>query len=268
MSRLPVSVIQFSAGPDKASNLQRAFQLTRKALQRGAKFVVLPEHFLYRGPALHTAAETIPGPALKSFQALALAHSAWIVPGSIAEKIHGSKKVYNTSVLINPHGKIAGIYRKIHLFDVTVDGKNMAESSYMKPGPKTALFKGPGVLVGMAICYDLRFSGLFEFYAKKGARILTLPSSFTRTTGQAHWEILVRARAIETQSFVLAPNQSGIGSQGIATYGHSLIVDPWGKVLAQAGDQKDKILHAELDLRNQSDLRRRFPFIEHHRHFR
>ncbi|MBU4334897.1 MAG: carbon-nitrogen hydrolase family protein, partial [Candidatus Omnitrophica bacterium] len=170
-----------------------------------------------------------------------------ILAGSLYEKIQSSKKVYNTSVLIGSDGKVSAKYRKINLFDANVDGKRIRESKHFAAGTKTALANVHGIKVGLSICFDLRYPELYRKYSLEGAEILCVPSAFTMTTGKAHWEMLLRARAIENKCFVLAPNQTGENSQGVLCYGNSMIVDPWGQILARASNNKEEIIYADIN---------------------
>ena len=183
--------------------------------------------------------------------------------GSIYEPIEGSKKVYNTSVLIDEHGEITGVYRKIHLFNVNLNGTRIIESLVFDAGEKPVIGTCFGLNVGMSICYDLRFPELFRHYSNEGVELMVCPASFTFPTGEAHWEILCRARAIENQCYFLAPNQTGVGAGKIASFGTSMVVDPWGTVIGKASTDRTEIITVDLDL---SELRRRrkeTPFLKH-----
>ncbi len=267
MASLRAAVIQLSAGPDKKSNLEQALKLVDRAAAGKAKLVALPENFLFRGPdrAFKQIPETLDGPSLTALAALARRRRIHLVAGSIAESVPGTAKTYNTSCLIGPSGRIEAIYRKMHLFDVDLPGKKIRESDRCLRGKKPVMGRvGKGaseVRCGLSICYDLRFPELYRSYALQGARILLVPSNFTRQTGQDHWEPLLRARAIENQCFVLAPGQSGMGSQGVLSHGHSLILDPWGKPLAKAPGSGTMIIFATLNLAEQTQIRRRLPSL-------
>ncbi len=174
-------------------------------------------------------------------------HKVVILAGSICERIAGNKKVFNTSVLIDARGKIAAKYRKIHLFDAMFVKTKLKESQRIYHGRRTVLSKVGPWIVGLSICYDLRFPRLYQKYAHAGANVLCVPSAFTKTTGIAHWEVLLRARAIENLCYVLAPNQIGKDGHGISNYGNSMIIDPWGKILARASGNKEEIIYAHLD---------------------
>ena len=246
---LKTAVIQFGAGKDKERNLRRAASLVETAARAGAKFILLPELFVYRGrgslPELQAASETVPGPTTKTFAKLARKHRTFILLGSLYEKSRG-RKVYNTSVLLNPQGRVQAKYRKIHLFDADIGRHALRESQRFLKGKRPVLTKVGPFKVGLSVCFDLRFPELYAYYARKGADILVVPSAFTHKTGQAHWEILVRARAVENQCYVCAPNQFGKDGRGVTSYGHSLIVHPWGDVLAEAPGARTKIMYATL----------------------
>lgn len=265
ISNLRVASIQLNATANKASNIENAKRLTVQAIERGARFIVLPEAFNFRGDKgdLLANAESIPGPSTKVFQDLAKNYNVTILLGSVIQVITGQDKLFNTSVLINDDGVIAAQYSKIHLFDVDVDQKQFRESDTFERGAQPVIGTVEDVPVGLSICYDLRFPELFRYYSAHGAKIACVPSSFTRPTGNAHWEILVRARAVENLMFVIAPNQVGVGGGGVPTYGNSLIVDPWGHILARGGDNSEEVLIADLDLYGQQVLRNQFPCLNH-----
>jgi predicted amidohydrolase len=264
---LPAAVVQLDAGEDVAANVALAERLAREAAQGGARFIALPEmyHFRSTGQPAKLPGEAIPGPSTRGLQAIAAEYGAAILAGSVCEAIPGGFKVHNTSVLIGPDGGISATYRKIHLFDVEVDGVAIRESDWYVPGAETVSADVLGHRVGLSICYDLRFPELYRRHADQGAEILTVPASFTATSGAAHWESLLRARAIENQAFVLAPGQTGAGSGGVRTYGNSMIVDPWGVVLARGGDDRTEIIAATLDFGRLAEVRRRLPALRHRR---
>lgn len=268
MAKLKVAAVQMNSGSDKEKNLYQARHLIIKAVEAGAKLIVLPEVFNFRGDPSEAArqAELIPGYSTGFVSSLARKYKVWILIGSMMEKInvgacHG--KPFNTSVLINLQGKIVARYRKMHLFDIKLKGKEILESKRNRAGAKPVLTTLLGIRVGLSICYDLRFPELYRCYSKKGVELLCIPSSFTKQTGEAHWHPLVKARAIENLSYVIAPNQVGIGSAGVKTYGHSLIVDPWGKVLAEGSANKEEVIYAEIDLECLRNIRRNLPALEH-----
>ncbi|MFH1360180.1 MAG: carbon-nitrogen hydrolase family protein [Candidatus Omnitrophota bacterium] len=260
---MKVALIQMGAGPQKLKNIQRACALIRQAIQKKAEFILLPEMFPFRGQPKDawTNAEHIPGSSIKPLMELARAHRVFILAGSVGERIKGTKKIYSTSVLINPKGKIVAKYRKIHLFDARLGKKVIQELRVLKAGKTPVLGCVENFKVGLSICYDLRFPVLYKEYAQKGADILCAPSCFTKKTGQAHWEVLCRARAIENLCYVLAPDQIGKDARGVASFGNSMIVDPWGEVLQKASLNKNEIIYADLTKTNLTQARKRLPAI-------
>ena len=247
---MKVALLQLCATEDKTVNLKKALAMSRQALDEGAKFVLLPEVFNYRAgggnkEAYIRAAEKIPGPSTRAFLPLAQQHKAVFLLGSIIEKAPGSM-VYNTSLLVNAQGQITAKYRKIHLFDARLGDKAIKEGAIFKAGRRGVTAEAGGLTAGLSICYDLRFGGLYQNYARRGADLLTVPSCFTKKTGAAHWEVLLRARAIENLCYVLAPNQVGTLNKALPAYGHSMIVDPWGEVLACAGGEAEEIVFGEI----------------------
>ena len=251
MRHMKIAVIQLAAQDDKEQNLKQAFALVYQAAQAKAELIALPEVFHFRGKVpqeqlYQQIAENIPGRSTAPFLQLARDKKVHILLGSIYERRKKENKISNTSILINPQGKIAARYRKIHLFDAVIDKKVIRESKNFLPGRQLAMAKVKNFNLGLTICYDLRFSNLYRRYSQKGCDIIAVPSSFTKKTGVAHWEILLRARAIETLSYVIAPNQVGKDRRGIETYGNSMIISPWGEVLAKASADKTEIIYAEL----------------------
>jgi predicted amidohydrolase len=205
-------------------------------------------------------------PALAHFRTLAEELGAWLLLGSLAITA-GPGKINNRSYLVAPEGAIAARYDKVHLFDVDLaNGESYRESALIEPGAQAVLAATPWATLGLTVCYDLRFPQLYRSLAKAGAEVLTVPAAFTKTSGQAHWHVLLRARAIETGCFVLAPCQSGDHGGGRETYGHSLIVDPWGRVLADGGEQAGYIT-AEIDLAEVAKARAMIPALDHDRDF-
>ncbi len=261
--RVTVAIAQTASGPDKQQNIRHAVDLVKKAADNGATLIALPETFDYRGDmsALDNIAEPLPGTALEPLMRLAAEREVWILAGSVHEQDTTASMPYNTSVLIDPRGGIAAAYRKMHLFDATIGDKSVAESSYYTAGTDIVCAEAAGMEVGLTICYDIRFPELYRRLADFGVDLVFIPSSFTAPTGEAHWEILVRARAIENQCFVVAPGQAGIGAGGIPTYGNSMIVDPWGRVLARAPQEGEHIISAELDLDELAAVRKQLPAL-------
>jgi deaminated glutathione amidase len=260
------AAVQLTATPDKGRNLETADRLVRAAARDGARLVVLPEKWslLGTGPDLRDGAEPLDGPAIAWARATAAELGIDLVAGSVAERVAGEDKLRNTCVHVGADGEIRACYRKIHLFDVEVDGTTYRESDHEDPGSEPVITHADGAEVGLTVCYDLRFPELFRILAVRGARILTVPSAFTLATTRDHWEPLVRARAIENQAFVIASNQIGEHAPGLRSGGRSMIVDPWGVVLAVAPDREAHVV-ADLDLDQQDDIRRRLPSLANRR---
>jgi predicted amidohydrolase len=264
------AAIQLNSTADKASNLETAERLLRAAAADGANLVVLPEKWNLLGDAevLREGAEPLGGPTISAACSWAQELGIHLVAGSIAERVEGNQKLFNTSVLIGPDGQLHARYRKIHMFDVDVGGVSYRESENEEPGDEiVAAAVGaslPGVTLGMTVCYDLRFPELYRILAVRGATVLTVPSAFTFETGKDHWEVLLRARAIENQAFVVAPNQVGEAPPHYRSYGHSMIVDPWGVVLAEAPDG-ECFVAADLDLEAEERVRATLPSLANRR---
>jgi predicted amidohydrolase len=264
-----VGCVQNCAGPDMDASLARSVELTRQARDLGAHLICLPEFFscldvardrFEVGP--YAEAEH---PVLPVYRELAGELGAWILLGSIAVR-SDEDKIRNRSILIDAAGAVVASYDKVHLFDVDLsEGECYRESNWVAPGDRAQVAPTPWGLMGLSVCYDLRFAYLYRALAQAGAIFLTIPAAFTKTTGQAHWHVLNRARAIETGSFVFAPGQSGVHGEGV-TYGHSLIVDPWGRVLADGGEDEGVII-AEIDPARAEEARRMIPALKHDRPF-
>jgi len=262
-----VASVQLNSTADLDRNLEQADRFTRAAANDGAQLVVLPEKWsaLGRGELLRAAAEPLDGPAITWARAVARELGIDLVAGSIAERIEGVQRLRNTSVHVGPDGEIQATYRKVHMFDVVVEGTVYRESEHEDPGDELVLSAAAGgVELGLSICYDIRFPELYRILAVRGARILTVPAAFTVPTTRDHWEILLRARAIENQAFVVAANQIGESEPGRASGGRSMIVDPWGLVLALAPDRPGHIV-ADLDLDAQARIRRELPALANRR---
>jgi predicted amidohydrolase len=258
--------VQLNSTTDRAANLASADGLVRAAAARGAQLVVLPEKWplLGGGAALRDGAEALDGPAISWARACARELGIELVAGSFAERT-ASGRIQNTSVHIGPDGEIRGTYRKIHMFDVTIDGLQYRESEHEDAGEEIVVsHTDGGVELGMTVCYDLRFPELFRILALRGARVLVVPSAFTLATTRDHWETLLRARAIENQAFVIAANQIGENEPGRHSGGRSMIVDPWGVVLAQAADAIGVIV-ADLDLDRLEAVRASLPSLANRR---
>jgi deaminated glutathione amidase len=259
------AAIQMSAGSNKAANLERAERLIRVAVSHGASLIALPETFNWRGKRGEeaTAAETLEGESVSLMARLAGELKVHIVAGSITERIDGQEKTYNTSVMLGPDGKRMGIYRKIHLFDIDLPGRvTVKESASRLSGSDVVCIAASVGAVGMSICYDLRFPELYRRLAFEGAKVLIVPSCFTFPTGEAHWESLLRARAIENQAYVVAPAQFGPNVHGYSDYGNSMIIDPWGRVLGRASDQEG-VVTAPIDLHYLDRIRNELPALTH-----
>ena len=273
------AVIQLSSQDDVTRNLERVRALVAEAARAGAELVSLPENFAFMGEEAHkcefaeSTEDGARGPITSAIVGAAREHGVWLVAGGMPETSGDPARPYNTSLLVAPDGRIVARYRKIHLFDVDLpDGTKLLESGATRAGSEPVVAeiaaRSPGggapVKLGMTICYDLRFPELYRRLVGEGGRIVTVPAAFTLTTGKDHWHVLLRARAIENQVFVLAPAQHGRHPRGRATYGKSLIVDPWGDVLAQCGEGEGIAL-AQLDFAAQDRVRASLPCLSHRR---
>ena len=264
-TRFLAAAVQLCAGADKAANVDTAARLAREAAERGAALVVLPEVFSWRGARgdERAAAEPIPGPTSDRLAALAAELRVYLVGGSLLEAVPGHAKVYNTCPLFDQHGTLLATYRKVHLFDVDIpDQVTVRESETRMPGSAPVTVSTELGTLGLSVCYDLRFPELYRALGAAGAEIVCVPAAFTFATGAHHWEVLLRARAIENQVYVVAPNQIGISASGVRDFGHSLIVDPWGTPIARASNQ-DGIILAEIDRGYLDRVRRELPCLEH-----
>ena len=266
MSQIRAACVQFSARADKSENVALMAPLVAEAAQRGADIVLLPEKWnaWMDGPRLRPLAERIDsGETVDAMTRWAREHSINLIGGSIAIAAD-DETVHNVSIAFDRRGNQIAAYTKIHLFDVDVGGFSYRESDGTAPGSDLVTAELDGITIGLTVCYDLRFPELYRALAlDHGARILTIPSNFTLHTGMAHWEVLLRARAIENQAFVLATGQHGTpGGLDKPSYGHSMIIDPWGTVLAQAPDG-DGVIVADLDLAAQAAIRERLPALLH-----
>jgi predicted amidohydrolase len=262
-----VAAVQLSSSADPAANLAAADRLTRAAAADGAKLIVLPEKWTAIGSdeQLRAAAEPLDGPSMRWARTIARELGVDLIAGSFLERIDGRERLANTSVHVDPGGELRAVYRKLHMFDVEVGGRTYRESELEEPGDEIVTSEtASGVELGLSICYDLRFPELYRILAVRGARILTVPAAFTLTTTRDHWETLLRARAIENQAFVIAANQVGAHAAGQHSGGRSMIVDPWGVVLAQAQDVEGHIV-ADLDLARQEEIRASLPALANRR---
>jgi predicted amidohydrolase len=262
-----VAAVQLSSTADPTANLAVADRLTRAAAADGASLIVLPEKWTAIGSdeQSRAAAEPLDGPSLRWARTIARELGVDLIAGSILERIDGQERLANTSVHVGPSGEVRAVYRKLHMFDVEVGGRTYRESELEEPGDEIVTSEtASGVELGLSICYDLRFPELYRILAVRGARILTVPAAFTLATTRDHWETLLRARAIENQAFVIAANQVGTHPAGQHSGGRSMIVDPWGVVLAQAQDGEGHIV-AELDLARQEEIRASLPALANRR---
>ena len=258
------AAVQLQATTDTEENLATAERHVRAAAADGAELVVLPERFDIRGaaPDYAAGAEPLDGRPVAWARELARELGIDLVAGSVAERREGRERISNTSVHVGPDGELRAVYRKIHMFDVEVGGVEYRESQHSEPGDEPVLSElANGLGLGLTICYDLRFPELYRILALGGARVITVPANFTRITGEAHWEILLRARAIENQAFVIAPGQGMRPGPEGDSYGNSMIVDPWGEVLARAPMEGDCFIAADLDLARQDELREKLPSL-------
>ena len=259
-----LACIQTNSGDDMERNMYAVCALVREARDGGADLIALPEVVALiepdRARLVATAPEEANHPARAAFRDLARETGAWILGGSITVRA-GDGRVANRSLLFDPSGVVAGRYDKIHMFDVDLpNGETYRESDTYQPGTETCLVRSPWGMLGMTVCYDVRFPGLYRMLAQAGADFIAVPSAFTCQTGRAHWSVLLRARAIETGAYVFAPAQCGDHGGGRRTYGHTMIVDPWGTILAEAGEDVG-ITFAEIDTSKVADARRAIPSL-------
>ena len=264
-----VAVCQMRSGEDVEANLALAERLLRQAADDGADLATLPEMFTYLGRSTgrDAAAEPVPGPTTERLAAVARDREMWVLGGSVLET--DGDRLHNTSVLFDRTGELVATYRKIHLYDVVLpDQPPIRESDTFTAGEELVTHATDQARLGLSICYDLRFPELYRGLMVRGAEVLCVPAQFQHTTGTAHWEVLLRARAIEEQAFVVAPAQWGTyGREGSnrRSYGHSMIVDPWGRVLVEAPAEGDGVFAADLDLAALQDIRAKLPALEHRR---
>lgn len=253
-----VAVIQLNSAAERDENVARALALIDHAATEGADLVILPEYMTFLGPYRRFAemCEPVPGPTTERLSGAARRHRIYLHGGSLIERSPVAGRYYNTSTLFNPQGDLIATYRKVHLFDVNVPGQvTDTESQAILPGDALRIVPLPDISLGLSICFDLRFPELYRALALAGAEAFAVPAAFARATGRVHWEILLRARAIENHAYALAAAQYGQDAGGSWRHGHSMIVDPWGQVLASAAEAGDQVLTA--DIRRENVLRRR-----------
>ena len=261
------AAVQMLAGDDKQLNLQEARRWVRDAAANGALLVALPEVFIWRGSKNleRQFAEPIPGPSSKALSELARELGIYLLAGSILEEISNSERAYNTSLLFAPSGKQIARYRKIHLFDVDLpNGVSLRESQTRAHGESPEVVKTELGAMGLTVCYDVRFPELYRRLAEQGAELIFVPSAFTAYTGAAHWETLLRARAIENQAYIIAPDQFGKTANSFETHGHSMIIDPWGRIIAELPDGPG-VITATIDFDYLAKIRAELPALNHRR---
>jgi len=265
MELVTAAAVQVNSGADRESNLRTAERLVREAAAAGATFVALPENFavMAREGTVIADVEPLEGPTVEWGRRLASELGVDLLLGSIPERGGREGRRRNSSVLVDRRGTVAAVYRKIHLFDVQLDDRPLRESDTVEPGREVVSADLPWGRIGLTICYDVRFPELYRRLRRSGAELFTVPAAFTQVTGPDHWHLLLRARAVENQAFVVAPAQWGRHGPGRASYGHALIVDPWGEVLADAGGEGDGLAIAELDPRRLERAHARIPCLEH-----
>ena len=268
MSELKVAAIQTQSTDDVEKNLEQVMHLTRLAVEGGATFIALPENYAFLGSevAKRSLAHPLDGhPFLLPLQTLAKEARVTILAGSVPEAGSDPDRPYNTSVMIGPDGTVTSSYRKIHLFDIDIpDGVTYCESAAVTPGESTVLTAVGSFSVGLSVCYDLRFPELYRELVIKGADVLTVPAAFTLQTGKDHWDALLRARAIENQAYVIAPNQWGSHGRGRASWGKTQIIDPWGTVLALVGEEPG-VCFAQMSAAFLARCRQNLPALSHRR---
>ncbi len=261
-----VSVVQTNSQENRDENVCRAIKLIDRAAEQGAQLVVLPEYvtFLGRSELVWENAEDLDGPSSQAFAAAARRHGIWLLAGSLYERTAIVGMCHNTSQLFDPEGRVSALYRKIHLFDVDIATGSYRESEQIIAGNEPVLAQVGNLPLGITICYDLRFPELYRLLALAGAKVLTVSAAFTTHTGKDHWEVLLRARAIENQCYVLASSQTGTHPPDRSCYGHSMIIDPWGMLIAQVSDGEG-VATADLDLAKLDQLRTDLPSLANRR---
>lgn len=267
-SSFRIACLQINSGSDYQSNLTTVTAMAREAAGGGARFILTPEYALMMdgsGKVMRERALAADGaPALGELQALARELGVWFLAGSLTLRTD-DERIANRSFLISAQGQVVASYDKIHMFDVTMpDGRVIRESSTYRPGDRAVVADTPWGKLGMTVCYDLRFPGLFRALAQAGAQMITVPSSFQRQTGKVHWHALLRARAIENECFIIAPAMCGDHPGNRQTYGHTLVIDPWGEILAEGGEAPG-IVYADIDVARVAKIRGMIPSLEHDR---
>ena len=269
MEKFKCAALQMNSSADLSDNLKRCGDLIKQAVDKDARLVVLPETFAFMGKSLKAqldVAESLGQGKIQDFIAeQAARHRIYIVGGTVPIRIEGEARVHATCFFHDDKGECIAAYNKIHLFDVDLPEKNESyrESSVFKSGDKAVVVKTPLGCIGLAVCYDLRFPELFRLLLADGAEIIAFPSAFTKHTGEAHWQLLLRARAVENQAWIIGANQAGRHANGRSTYGHSAIVEPWGRVVADIKGEAEQPVVAEIDREKQANLRQSFPCAEH-----
>jgi predicted amidohydrolase len=260
-----VAAVQMTSSADRGRNLEAAAALVRRASGAGARLIVLPEKWPYvHGPRMLEGAEPLDGPSVGAARGWARELGVAIVAGSVIERVEGERLARNTSVLVQPDGAVSAVYRKMHMFDVDVGGVAYRESALTAPGEEVVVGEALGRRIGMSVCYDLRFPELYRHLSAAGADVIVVPAAFTEFTGRDHWEPLLRARAIENQAFVIAAGQHGTHDDGTVSHGRSMVIDPWGVVLAQAPDGEGLAV-ADLDFVRMAQVRETLPALRHRR---
>ena len=266
MHNIKVGIIQMSVTDNKGLNLDKAQAMIIKACQQGAQMVVLPEVFNspYQTELFFDYAEPYPGPTTRLLSSLAAEHKVLLVGGSIIEK-DGDGKLYNSSFIFNEKGQLLGRHRKVHLFDINLPGKiTFRESDTLNSGNSITVIRHQGLCFSIMICYDFRFPELARAAVLEGAKLMVVPAAFTVTTGEAHWELLMRSRAVDNQCFVIAASPARNPESSYQARGHSMVVDPWGQIIAEAGEAEG-IIYAELDFEQLEQIRQQLPLLEHRR---
>jgi predicted amidohydrolase len=264
--RLVAAAVQMTSAAEVEANLEAAERLVTQAAERGASLVGLPENFAFlRSEGFPVPeAQDLDGPWVTRMGELARRLRITLLLGSLPERIDGERKIHNTSVLLGPDGRRLATYRKIHLFDIDLPGmEHLKESRAVAPGREVVVADSPCGRLGLSICYDIRFPELYRAQSRQGARVLAVPSAFTERTGRDHWELLLRARAVENLAYVFAPAQVGLHGSGRASWGHAMIVGPWGDVLAEVTQPRTGLAVAELDFDVQDRIRRELPALDH-----